>query len=319
MNSSTNGPPASSSPEQKLFIITLRCGRLANRLIIFATVIAFVEEHRYRVANFTFHSYADMFEIVRRDIYCRYPVAKRRSWMDVVPGVAATLRRSRIFYHLTRLATVFNEHFPVFGGKIATLRGIKGQRSTALDDPAIQEKIRRARVVFIYGWGFRATGLVQKHADKIRHYFRPIESLERASGEAVERLRHGVNSVIGVHIRHGDYRHWKRGKYFFPIPRYAEWMREMATQFPDQKVAFLVCSDELRNPAEFPGLSVGFGAGSPVADLYALSKCDYILGPVSTFSQWASFYGKKPMFHLHSSDAQIRLEQFQVSDLDLVE
>jgi len=29
--------------------------------------------------------------------------------------------------------------------------------------------------------------------------------------------------------------------------------------------------------------------GSAPEDLYALSKCDYILGPPSTFSYWAGF------------------------------
>jgi hypothetical protein len=60
---------------------------------------------------------------------------------------------------------------------------------------------------------------------------------------------------------------------------------------------------------------VGFGAGSPVGDLYALAQCDYIFGPVSTFSQWASFYGNKPLLHLENHEAQVEREQFRVSDL----
>jgi hypothetical protein len=96
-------------------------------------------------------------------------------------------------------------------------------------------------------------------------------------------------------------------------------MREMAAQFPDRKVSFFVCSDEPRNAGEFPGLSVELGAGPPVADLYTLAKCDYILGPVSTFSQWASFYGAKPLLHFYSGNDQIDRERFHVSDLDLIE
>src|SRR3954470_835333 len=93
----------------KTLVITLRCGRLANRLIIFATLAAYAEEHGHRVINFTFHSYAHLFENTARDVYCRYPAAGRRSWMDVIPGIAALVRKTRVLYHLSRLATVMNE------------------------------------------------------------------------------------------------------------------------------------------------------------------------------------------------------------------
>ena len=307
---------ASPSLEPKLLVVTLRAGRLANRLVLFATVIAFAEEYGHRVVNFAFHSNADLFETTSRDIYCRYPPARRRSWLDAVPGTATVLRKLRLFYHLTRAAAQLNDRFPVFGGKMVTLRGSEGQRLILLNDSAIQEKLRPARIIFVHHWGFRATDLVQKHAEKIRKYFQPMEKLARSSHETVERLRRNANTVIGVHIRHGDYRRWKSGKYFFPVSRYAEWMREFAAHFPNQKVAFLICSDEPRDAAEFPGLSVGFGTDSPVSDLYALSKCDYLIGPPSTFSQWASFQGKTPMFHLRDSNTQIKLENFQISNLE---
>lgn len=318
MNSSNDVQKAASPRRQKLFVMGLRCGRLANRLIIFATFIAVAEEYGHRLVNVTFHSYSDLFETIRRDIYCRYPPPRRRSWLNMIPGIGAAIRKTRIFYHLIRSATVLNERFQIFGDKAITLRGIKGRRVTSVTDPEIQETIRNAKVVFVYDWALRATGLVEKHAEKIRHYFRPIAALECASAEAVEPLRRNADVVVGVHIRHGDYRRWKGGKYFFPASRYAEWMREMVAQFPGRRVAFLICSDEPRDAAEFSGLSVGFGTVSPVSDLYALAKCDYIIGTVSTFSQWASFYGNKPMFHFHSSDARIQLENFRVSDLNIV-
>jgi hypothetical protein len=94
-------------------------------------------------------------------------------------------------------------------------------------------------------------------------------------------------------------------------------MQELAAQFPDRKVAFFVCSDEPRTADEFPGLSVGLGAGSPVGDLYALAGCDYIFGPQSTFTQWASFYGNKPLFLLNDANARLERAKFRVSCLDV--
>ena len=93
-------------------------------------------------------------------------------------------------------------------------------------------------------------------------------------------------------------------------------MRELAGQFPGRKISFLICSDEPRNADEFSGLSVGFGTASPVSDLYALARCDYILGAKSTFSEWASFYGGKPLLHLLDGNVPVKLENFRVCHLD---
>jgi len=301
---------------QKLFTIGLRCGRLANRLIIFANFIALAEELGHRVVNYTFHSYSDLFLATRENLHCAYPAPPRKSWLDRIPGVGAAIRKTRIFYHFTRYAGVLNGRLPIFGRRVVTLRETDGQFITYLDSPEVQEKILPAKIIFVYDWRFRVPNLVQKHGDKIRAYFRPLAELETASRAAVEPLRRQADIVIGVHVRHGDYRGWKGGKYFYPVARYAAWMQDLVAQFPGRKVAFLVCSDERRNAEEFPGLTVGFGTKSPVSDVFALALCDYILGPKSTFSQWASFYGEKPMLHLLDSNAVVKVENFRVSYLD---
>ena len=156
---------------------------------------------------------------------------------------------------------------------------------------------------------------LQRHAENIRAYFKPTEEYERSACQAVERLRQAADVVVGVHIRHGDYAGWKGGQCFFPASAYATWMRGLAEQFPGCKVAFLVCSDAQPNANEFPGLSVEFGAGSPVGDMYALAKCDYVFGPASTFSQWASFYGNKPLLHLQDRHGEVERARFRVANL----
>jgi len=308
-------PPTPRSGKGKLFVISGRCGRMANRMVLFAHFIALAEEQGHRVANPTFHSYAGFFAATRDDIYCRYPLATRRSWWDILPGVGGAIRGTRIFFHLARAFGLWNERYPVFGKTIFTLRQTPGQPVTALDGPEVQAGIRDARIVFVNGWNFRAPTLVQRHAEKIRPYFRPIAEFEQASRQAVQRLRQQADVVVGVHIRRGDYRTFREGAYFYPVARYAAWMQELAEQFPGRRVAFFVCSDEPRAATEFSGLTVVPGAGSAVADLDALSRCDYILAPVGTFSMWASFYGNKPLFSIREHDARIERSEFRVSDL----
>ena len=286
------------SADNKLLVVGFRTGRMGNRLVLFANVIGFAAEHGYRVVNVAFHSYAHLFVNTRRDIYCRYPVARRRSLFDVIPGVAPAIRRTRIFYQFIRRASEWNDRFPILGKSVFTLREIPGQ-TIFLDTPEVQSRMADAKVVFVHGWRIRAPESVRRHADLIREYFRPIAEYEQAARQAVERLRQKADVVVGVHIRLGDNWKWKGGQCYFPVSRYVTWMHELAEQFPGHKMAFLVCSDEPRHEQEFPGLAVGFGPDSPVGDLYALAQCDCIFGPISTYSQWASFYGNKPLLNLY--------------------
>jgi hypothetical protein len=300
---------------QKTFVIALRAGRLANRLILFANFAAMAEEKGHRVVNVTFHSYAHWFDATRRDIYCQYPAPARRSWMDIVPGMAGAIRATRFFYRIARAACVMNEQVRFFGGKVMRLRETRTPGVTFLEDPAIEAQVAGAQVVFVYDWAFRAPQWVRRHAAKIRSHFRPLESIERECRADMDALRQGAGLVVGMHIRQGDYREWRGGRYYYPVSRYAEWMREMAGHFPDRRVAFYVCSDEPRVAAEFPGLTVQFGGASAVRDLYTLARCDFLLGAPSTFSQWASFYGNVPLLHLYESSAKINPAAFAVSDL----
>jgi len=279
--------------------------------------MALVEEQRNRLINFTFHSYAHLFETTRRDIYCQYPIPERRSWMDIVPGASAAIRKTRILYHAVRAGNVLHERFPVFGERVTTLRDSPEGDITLLDGPEVQEQIEPARVVFVYGWRLQTPALVERHANKIRAYFQPVEQFEEASRRAVEQLRQKADVVVGVHIRMGDIRVWRGGMYFFPPERYAGWMRELVEQFPARKVAFLICSDEPGACGDFGEFTVGFGPGSALGDMYSLAKCDYVFGAVSTFSQWASFYGGKPLFHLYNKTDRLRLQNFRVSYLDV--
>lgn len=49
-----------------------------------------------------------------------------------------------------------------------------------------------------------------------------------------------------------------------------------------------------------------------IEDLYALSKCDYIFGPPSTFSMWASFYGEVPLKFFETTNEKFSLNDFSV-------
>jgi hypothetical protein len=81
-------------------------------------------------------------------------------------------------------------------------------------------------------------------------------------------------------------------------------MEKVQAAVPGENVSFLVCSDAPVPPAAFVGLDVLYGNGHELEDLYALAACDRLLGPRSTYSKWASFYGAVPRCEVINPAAQ---------------
>ncbi|HUX20465.1 MAG TPA: hypothetical protein VMW69_04440 [Spirochaetia bacterium] len=102
---------------------------------------------------------------------------------------------------------------------------------------------------------------------------------------------------MGVHVRWEDYRGTEQ---FFPLPIFLKRMKEISAILSPAKVSFIISSPEKLQIEDFPSNCIIPPNTGAVADMYTLAACDYILGPPSTFSGWASFYGAKPVFTMRS-------------------
>ena len=164
------------------------------------------------------------------------------------------------------------------------------------------------------GWKFRDdTNLVRYH-EVIARYFQPIAPIRNPLEELISAARDLGDEVIGVHIRQGDYRDWKNGVHYFEMEQYAHWMREASQLDISRKSVFLVCASDPVNTECFRGLKVLMGPGSVIGDLHALSLCDRIMGPPSTFSTWASFHGRKPLCMLQHHEQKLSNHSFVMHD-----
>jgi hypothetical protein len=90
-------------------------------------------------------------------------------------------------------------------------------------------------------------------------------------------------------------------------------MHEMVNLLPESNVRFLLVSNQTVNAKNYDGLDIGFGPGDPAGDLFALASCDYIIGPPSTFTMWASFFGNVPLFMINDPWVPLRLDCFAIS------
>ena len=149
-------------------------------------------------------------------------------------------------------------------------------------------------------WGdqrwFATDVTFKRFVPNLLKYFSPFPADLNAANECISRLRTNSDIVIGVHIRRGDYEQWRGGRFFYPLTQYAHSMNQWRALFPAQKVSFLIASNEYTEPTEFAGINSAFAPGHIIKDLLALSMCDYIIGPPSGYSQWASLVGRVPLY-----------------------
>ncbi len=286
-----------------MLIIARKVGRLANRLLLFAHFIGAAREHGFRVVNPAFEHYARYFPATSRDLFCRFPSAA------AFPSFGFMGRSS--LYRLAQI-TANTLHALQQSGFVTGLIRLRRDQQLDLDGPAFLLKMQRHRVLFVQDWFFRSSVDCEKHGDAIRSYFTPWEHHLDRSRALVEPARRTGNLLVGVHIRQGDYSSFKEGRYFYTHGEYRNFMEQIRAIFPERSVSFFASSDAPIPDGVFSGLDLYYGNGHELEDLYALAECDFIIGPPSTYSRWASYYGKVPRLEIVDPAIPLAPELFNV-------
>jgi len=289
-----------------MVIIGTKSGQLGNRLLVFAHFIANSIEFGYEVHNPSFYDCAPYFASTRDDFYCRYPARKSTlASLGPVQGIYLKL--------VTRSLWLYKK------------LGLKGLDIDALDinptncqgenydmsNPDFLRLVQGSRVLLIRdGWLFRDFRSLQKHADLVRRFFVPIDKHAGNVARLIAQARQGCDLLVGVHIRQGDYRGWLNGRYYYTSEQYADLMSRFAQTLKGKRVKYLICSNVAQNERLFAGMDYLMGTNHKVEDLYAFAQCDYLVGPPSTYTMWASFYGSVPLYTVQAPDAPLTVGDF---------
>jgi len=280
-------------------------GQLGNRLFQYATCLAASFELGFPIWNPALADYANFFPELSSDFFCRPNME-----------LASDFSRARAFFcsALDRLsAPFFLPLWDALGVKVLDISRSHDSQDLEFDltGSAFQKLLDYGRPILLKGWKFRAHRSLRTHREKILPLFRIGDDLQAMVSETMKAPHAAADLVIGVHVRRGDYAGFLGGKYFFDWNDYARWLHEAVALWPDRKVAFLICSNEAN--AEWMnqiGLPVFSGPGAPVTDLYALASCNFLMGPPSTFTLWASYFGGAPLHMLECAGQALNLNNF---------
>ena len=126
------------------------------------------------------------------------------------------------------------------------------------------------------------------HSDWVKEYF------DNITNKDIIRLveKKDLKKAVAVHIRLGDYLPHQRVD--------IHWYRGVILNFQRIKTdqQFLVFSDgtneELKTILDIPNVKRIF-FGNAFADIYAISRCRFVIASDSTFSAWGAFLGQIPI------------------------
>jgi hypothetical protein len=284
-------------------VVASKYGRLGNRLFVYANVVAAAEEHGFEVWNPSFDEYAPLFPATAGDPLCRYPARRSR-----LPARC----RGFAFQGCRALAEAAARASAV--RRVVQVVRLGSGEELDLSDAAFVRAARH-RTVLVQGWLLRDAPSLARHADTVRAHFRPFGRDAAEAQQTIQLARRGVEVLVGLHVRRGDYASFEGGRYFWSNTTYGQLARSAVALFPGRRVRVLVCSDEPVHTHGWAGVDVASGPGGVVTDLLVLAACDLLLGPPSTFTAWASFYGGVPLLGLHDPGAPFSLDDFSVAGI----
>lgn len=264
----------------KRIILINNSGRLANQLWSAASVYAFCLESKLDYSNYPFFRYNSYFEHkigALEKILSRLPLKIALVTLKIYSKILTIICKKKIVFDLER------EFF---------LQPTHNNDSLQLEQ--LLKIKRKDKVVYFSGWLFRNPDGISKYYREIKRYFKPIDEIYTKVKKYIEEQRRGIDILVGVHIRQGDYKHWQGGKFYYRNEEVRDILRDFSDK-TDKRVKFIICSDGEVDTQLFSDLDIGMGLGTEIEDLYTLAKTDLIIGSNSTYGSWAAFYGNIPL------------------------
>lgn len=272
-----------------MIIISNKPGQLGNLLFIYANFLAYGLENNVTIFNPAFYQYSNYFKST-----------------------------SKFYFFVNRLVYVFC----FICARILVKFKVKNSQLTAISinwDERVDlnyEPRLTSRFCFVQGWLYRSDKLMIKHKQNIAHFFEPQKVFKsKLKDFFCQHFKINEEIIIAIHMRLGDYKNFENGKYYYSMAQYLEIINKLALLFSPRNPHFLICSNEQvsLNEKETNNLKITSAPGHELLDMYCLANCNYIAGPPSTYSMWASFYGNVPLYMIEDVEKEINLNDFKIN------
>jgi hypothetical protein len=316
-------------------VYTYGGGRFGNQLLNYINLLSFQFEYPdFDVYDAAFLPYSDLYDAEDMSLLSlddpSGPIERAVGtfWGDGIGGRIGTCTPDRVrlrALHWAAHGVPFAQS--IIGGELCLGFDLPGQQYDVftLSESSNLTTLRSRQTSIAAGWRVRCWPLVGNYRTEIQEHLQPEQRFMTPARRHVSGLVDQFDVVVGVLIRQDDYREWRDGRYFFTSKRYRTWLEQYSDHHPDERVGFLIASDEDQSRQLFEPDEYTFATGEAVGKNHfmesfaELSLCDIILTPPSTFSTAAAFLGDVPIVPLYdgvSDDGWERLDEPLLGSLD---
>ena len=161
------------------------------------------------------------------------------------------------------------------------------------------------------------------YREELLHLFKPVHALQYQLFKGLAKARSGGRTLIGLHIRRGDYGY---GPFFSaPCAWYREWLMEIWPQM-EAPVVFLASDDLEQVKPHFAGfpvltakdLGTELAGAEEYLDFYYLTQCDALAISNSSFSFMAAMLNRRIEWAVRPDPEQRKLVSFDPWDAPVI-
>ncbi|HMS69797.1 MAG TPA: alpha-1,2-fucosyltransferase [Saprospiraceae bacterium] len=179
-----------------------------------------------------------------------------------------------------------------------------------------RKKIDHNWILYASDFGFRSIETTKKDRALYQKMFTPKHIDVEKFTPFLNRKEDQI--ILGLHVRRGDYKTWYDGKYFYDDEVYGSVVVKFGSLVQKKLKIIVFTNDDELDTKRYLSLSeekqVFFSKFNAVEDHYMMSKCDFLIGPPSTFTAWASYMGEVPLMYIESPDRNFTIEDFKICD-----
>ena len=281
---------------KKIIIFKHGGGELANQLWNYMSIYAWSLEEKVRLRNPSFYEYHGLFNFLKDEglavrlmakMFTNYRGRKQNIWKKLWRALYSLYTRS---VELTKRKKILSTEN--LSNKVTYLPPTVQSN----DFISGRSELFSQNDVYMAGWLFRNPLGLEKYRTTLLKVFTPNSQLAEKMNGIMSKIRQKYQKVIGLHIRQGDYKTWKGGKYFIEQKRIRTIIDEYIANkgLKIQEILFLIMSDGSIEKELFEGLNIMISKEHAVVDLFLLSKTDTIIGSDSSFGHLASWFGNIP-------------------------
>lgn len=287
-----------------ILIVYCDYGRLGNRLHTHANAVAWCIENNYNLINLSFCEYADLLDCSQKHNSGNLHHTKQFIFKIL------SSRALKNFLRKLLLSDKWLRRLPWL------IHQITSSNIEILQEADLNNEIKQKKLNLIKHWDIRCSNSLQIHQIKIRAYLRPNKEFISSAEKIINDLRSKHDCIIGIHVRRADYATYLGGIHFHSWESYLIWAKETKKLLEEegyQNIGVIICSDETFPSSIHKESFIHFSSSEEIIiDIHLLCRCDYNLGPPSSFGTWISWFGKVPRLVVYNNTEVTSLEQFEV-------